>query len=369
MDIMDIEQSESALRKFVEVPFKVYEHDTQWIPLIRDQEMAFFGDSRSFPAFCQFKGFVAVKNALPVGRVGCFINEKLTSGGKVLGTVGYYEVCEDISVSNSLLSAAYQWLYSKGIRRVWGPMNSDIFHGYRFMVKGFNQKHFCGEPFNHPYYPQYFEQAGFRPMCRWHSWDFSREQMQALVTYITEKILREEDDSAEHEIVFFDPLNVDQEIERLYRIMTKTFEESIGYTAITLEEFRRVYGILPLLLKKDHLVFMNDGRGETVGFLLAFPDISDDLRKTKGGLAPWAASRGEGSEKKYKTICLHSAGILKGQRSKGLFPRAFIRLLSGCLEYEKGIAALIRDNIPTVFESISGPSREYCLYEKMMQEA
>jgi hypothetical protein len=44
------------------------------------------------------------------------------------------------TVATVPLDAARDWLRDQhGLRRIWGPMNFDIWHSYRFMTRGFDQ--------------------------------------------------------------------------------------------------------------------------------------------------------------------------------------------------------------------------------------
>src|SRR4029077_4517372 len=71
-----------------------------------------------------------------------------------------------------LLLSAVEWLRSEhGVQRIRGPLNFDIWHGYRFMTRGFERARFFGEPCNPPYYPDLFKRSGFAVCRRWSSFE------------------------------------------------------------------------------------------------------------------------------------------------------------------------------------------------------
>jgi hypothetical protein len=74
--------------------------------------------------------------------------------GTAVGLIGFFECVEDPVVATVLLDAARDWLREEhGLQRIWGPMNFDIWHSYRFMTRGFDQVPFYGEPDNKACYP------------------------------------------------------------------------------------------------------------------------------------------------------------------------------------------------------------------------
>ena len=71
-----------------------------------------------------------------------------------------------------MIGAATRWLRDRhAVRRILGPINFDVWHGYRFMTRGFAEQRFLGEPYNPPYYPELFERCGFVPRQRWNSYE------------------------------------------------------------------------------------------------------------------------------------------------------------------------------------------------------
>jgi GNAT superfamily N-acetyltransferase len=365
MEIAAIGHSDPRIRDFVGIPYRLYRNDPQWVPVPVDKALTPFMGTNPFFAYGDFQGFMAIRNGITVGRVAAFINPRLREGDDPVGTVGYYEVVEEPVVSERLLEAAFEWLRRKGIRKVWGPMNFSIFHGYRFMTRGFERKIFFGEPYNKPYYPRFFLRMGFKPLATWHSWDLTHDQIRVLYESIRAKMEREKMGEMGIHVEPFDPSRFDEELERLYRIVTLTFGENIGYTNISFEEFRQVYGGFRHMVKKGLTVFLENEKKETIGFFIVLPDYSDVFRAMRGlsGFrATWSFLL---AKRRIRTVCIHSIGIIKSERKKGIiYHKNLVAILGKCLRYERVIGALVRADGPNVYEPIAGPTREYCLYEK-----
>ena len=162
---------------FVRFGYSHYSGDTRWIPPLKRE--LYTQLAPTFPFYRQpgnaHQHFLAFSGRKIVGRVSAMVNQDfLNNGGTPVGTLGFFECVDDYAVAQELLDTATAWLREQHqIRRVWGPMNFDIWHNYRFMTKGFDQGLFCGEPYNKPYYPEFFERYGFQAKHCWDSLEVS----------------------------------------------------------------------------------------------------------------------------------------------------------------------------------------------------
>jgi len=152
--------------RFVEFAEDLYAGDMTWIPPIHDEQVrevmsCEYAKNQTGSAY---RHFIARAGNRTLGRLSAFINPKLKDAqGRCVATLGNFECIEDANVCAELLQAAEEWIRTASdCTTMWGPMNYDIWHGYRFMTKGFDRKPFCSEPYNKPYYPCMFEQNGYR---------------------------------------------------------------------------------------------------------------------------------------------------------------------------------------------------------------
>ncbi len=150
----------SRVREFIEFGRALYLNDARWIPPFRRTVARQL--SPDYPFYNR------------PGNDHCHFPIR-DEDGTAVGLIGFFECIEDPIVATVLLDAARDWLRDQhGLRRLWGPMNFDIWHSYRFMTQGFDQAPFYGEPDNKAYYPAYFEHYGFARRRTWHSFEVSR---------------------------------------------------------------------------------------------------------------------------------------------------------------------------------------------------
>jgi hypothetical protein len=136
--------------EFIRFGYDLYRGDTNWIPPLRKDLASQL--SPGYP-FHQKPGnrhrhFLARRGDEVVGRISAMVNTGLKDrDGAPVVTVGFFECREDGAVARDLFDAAIEWLRQEaGATKIWGPMNFDIWHAYRLMIRGFDEKTFYGEP-------------------------------------------------------------------------------------------------------------------------------------------------------------------------------------------------------------------------------
>ena len=59
-----------------------------------------------------------------------------------------------------LLKYIEEYVKNRGYEKIIGPLNCSFWIGYRFKLDNFSHP-YIGEPYNKPYYPQFFKEAGY----------------------------------------------------------------------------------------------------------------------------------------------------------------------------------------------------------------
>lgn len=100
-----------------------------------------------------------------IGRIAAFTNSKYINKGTEFATggAGFFDCINDQAAANTLFDVAAQWLKSKGMEAMDGPINfGDRDKWWGLMIEGFDVEPVYGMAFNPPYYQQLFEAYGFR---------------------------------------------------------------------------------------------------------------------------------------------------------------------------------------------------------------
>lgn len=354
---------ESAPReRFIELPFRLYAGDARWVPPLKVEVARSLSPENLFLRHGKLRSFlVSTNDGKTLGRCTAMVNDGFVHEGDPTGMIGFFEAENDPAVSHALLSAASNWLREQGMRRVIGPMNFSIWHGgYRFMTRGFDCKPFHGEPYNPPFYPAHFEGFGFKPFGQWASWDLTEADSRTMLvaaeaTAVPDAGYRPDTDAFRGE-------RFDDGLKRLHGILVEAFRENIAHMPIDFEEFASLYAgmratiiheILPLWLAPD---------GETVGTIVAFPDLGD-LFRAVGGDASRLAEAAAATPLPDRLI-LHTMAFLKAHRRQGLVPFAIVPFFRAVLAtgVPKAIGALAKEG-PTIYAKTGPSSRQYALYQ------
>ena len=118
----------------------------------------------------QIKFFLAYYNNKPAGRIMSFIdyNYNETHGEKI-GWLGLFEAIENSDIAQKILEAGIKYLKENSCTKITGPAKFNANGEIGLLVEGFDKNPYFMEPYNAPYYAQYFEKYGFKKENDWFS--------------------------------------------------------------------------------------------------------------------------------------------------------------------------------------------------------
>jgi hypothetical protein len=363
----------SLTREFIDFGYSLYRRDARWIPPFRRTIARQFSPDYFFykKAGNDHRHFLAYHGRRVVGRVSAMVNAVLKDGdGTAVGLIGFFECVEDPTVAAALLDAARNWLRAEhGLQRIWGPMNFDIWHGYRFLTKGFDQAPFYGEPDNKPYYPDYFERVGFARRRTWVSLEIrGRPALESLIVR----------GKAQHALLvergyrFVPAENLDSraDMKKLFDLMSRSFDGFLGYTPLAFEEFEMLSGRLKYALAMPMSFFVYDETGGLVAFTLTFYELSAAVRAMKGRENPLSLAKFLFHRRRARRLNFYAAGMIPEAQAKGtgLGRAGLYSVVDQALRrgYEDIIFALMakENRVQGLFRrSGQEAQKEYVLYE------
>jgi len=215
--------------------------------------------------------------------------------GEPVGAVGGLEGTDE-TAARDVIEEAVAWLTERGRRRVWAPMNGDIWHGYRATTRGFDLDPYLGEPRTPPAHADWLEAAGFAVRQRWHSFELDgRAPLDELGALHADA--RRELPALGYRLTPLEGLPFDAIATRLHALLDRSFDGFLGYTPLSAEEFRAVLGPAGPALEPRASVFLEGPSGEDAGYSVAFDDTGRAARGARsllhlGGLVPGARRRG-----------------------------------------------------------------------------
>lgn len=291
---------DDLMSAFLEVERAVYRDDPVHARLPRrDARAQLSPDEPFFVQGGEHRAFVAFSGEAPVGRVVAMRSPRLAlDDGRPLGLVGFFECVDDVDAARGLLDEAMAWLAARGVARTLGPLDFSTWHRYRFVTGGHERGPFLLEPYNPPWYGRLFEACGFAPFNRYAS---------LRVTHTPVAMLQAMYARCARQGVTFEPLDLSQgdaALPLFYDLSRRIFAGKTAYSHITFEEFQALYRGATALLEPGLSWIARDARDEPLGFLFAYPDLLEPMRRGDPGARP-------------ETTVLKTIGILP-EAPKGL---------------------------------------------------
>lgn len=368
----DLEKANS----FLDFCCGLYRHDANWIPPLRNRALAQF--SPDFPFYRQagndHQHFLATAAGMNVGHVSAMVNARLKDqDGEPVGLVGFFESVEELSVATELLGHASHWLRTQhGVRRIWGPMQFDIWHGYRLLTRGFNGKTFFGEPYNKPYYPALFENNSFAVRKNWYSLVLpERASLEKLG-----EPWAEDHAGALSAGYHFAPMDVHDvyTVAALQSTIERSYHGFLGLTPLEFDEFKEVFAGYAGVLDSRFAIGGWDASGHLCGFAIAYPDHAPAHRAMRGKETAMAKVAFYLRSLAARRAVLFMLGITpeESARRRGLGRALCYHCLSALLAagFTSLVAALLADDSPAwpLFgDHKKDAPKRYALYEARLE--
>ena len=152
-------------KHFLDVARIIYKNDPVWVcPLDNEIEAIFNPDKNPYHKHGEADRWILYDSYYkPAGRIAAFIDWNLArTYDQPTGGMGFFECINDREAAFMLFNTARNWLISKGMEAMDGPVNfgeTDKYWG--LLVDGFTHPSF-EVPYNHNYYQELFELYGFQ---------------------------------------------------------------------------------------------------------------------------------------------------------------------------------------------------------------
>ena len=310
-------RNRSQAREFLDLPFKIYQGCSQWVPPLEMDARNMLDRARhsyyreSDAAFFM----VYTDSGEALGRIAVLDNRRHNRfNNSAIGRFYLLEMVDDFEAFSQLMEAAFNWARSSGLTEVIGPMGFTALNGMGMLVRGFEHRPALGIPYNLAYYPKFMERLGFKGITDVVSGYINREfELPGKVRLVAEKVQEKRGLVVRKYTSRSDLRKMVPHLKALYNGSLVGTED---VTPLKDEEVKEMADQIlwfadPRLIK----VLMKDE--QPVGFLLAYPDISTALQKTKGRIWPFGWVLLLRELKHTEWINVNGAGIIAEYRGMG----------------------------------------------------
>ena len=310
--------SKAQVRRFVDLPYRLYAKHPQWVPPLRmDAEMQLHRNTHPFYEHSDADFFIAVRDGRDVGRIGALENRRFNDYHKTRQAQFYLFDCEDDQEAATVLfNQVFDWARARALDRVVGPKGFGALDGYGLLVDGFEHRQMMTMMnYNYEYYPRLVEAIGFEKEV-----DFISCYLSADVFHLPERVHRIAERAAQRSglrvLRFKNKPELVALSDRIGKAYNDAFVNNWEYYPLTEREIKFLVDNL-MIVADPRLIKIIAHGDDIVGFLFAFPDLSAALQRARGHLFPFGLPDLLIEMKRTKWIALNGAGILPEFQGRG----------------------------------------------------
>lgn len=165
MELVLVNNKKTAVQ-FIDAHVRLNKDIPGWVrPLDKDINEVFSPEkNKAFRHGEAIRWILKDDNGKLIGRIAAFVNKKYKNKGDTqpTGGVGFFDCINDQQAANLLFDTARDWLKSKGMEAMDGPINfGERNNWWGLLVEGFHEPLYSMN-FNPPYYKQLMENYGFQ---------------------------------------------------------------------------------------------------------------------------------------------------------------------------------------------------------------
>jgi hypothetical protein len=310
--------SKADVRRFVDIPFRLYADCPQWVPPIRaDVRTMLNPDKHPFYEHSDADFFIAVQDGRDVGRIGALENRRFNEyQGKHQAQFYLFECIDDQDVAAALFERLFEWARARQLDEVVGPKGFSPFDGYGIQVEGTEHRQMMMMMnYNYDYYPGLVEALGFEKEV-----DFVSTYIKIADFNVPERIHRIAQRVKERRNLtvyhFKSKLELNRWKDRIGAAYNRTFVDNWEFYPLTEREVAFTFNDL-VIAANPRLIKVVLHHDDIVGFILGFPDVSRGLQRANGRLFPFGIFHILRDMRRTKWISLNGAGIVPEYQGLG----------------------------------------------------
>ena len=366
---------------FVDLGREFAAREPHFVPQLRSEQLELVNPAKNpFFEHADVQLFIASRGGKPVGRISAHIDHlalelpKEQGMGPGTGLFGYFDA-EDEAVAAALFAKAEDWLRSRGMTRVLGPISLSIWEEPGLLVIGQSHPPMIMMGHHPAHYAQWIEQSGYGEAKRLLTYDLDVQQE---FPPLIRRIVKSGERNDRIHVRKVDKKKWDEEVETILHILNDAWSKNWGFIPFTEAEIEQAGKKLKPIIHED-LNMIAELDGKPVAFMLTFPDINRPLKEIGGKLLPfgWFKLLRWLKKPKQADMRVPLMGVIKELHNSRLASQLAFMMISeirdvAATKYKarRGeIGWILDDNqgMKAIADAIdSRVNREYVVYEKTL---
>jgi len=308
-------RSRSELRRFIDLPWKLYGKDSLWVPPLKSEVRDILGGKNPFWRHAERELFLASLGGRDIGRCAAIVDRGFNEfHGERTGFFGFFECVDDPDAARALLEAAKDWLRRKGMRVLRGPASPSFNEECGTLIDGFDDPPAVMMPYNPPYYADLMEACGLSKAKDLFSYRLrSKDPIPDRIAKLADRVEKKEN-------IIVRGLRKDRwdsELGIIRDIYNEAWQKNWGFSPMTPPELDLMAEKLKPIVDPEAVHFA-DVDGRTVAFSVLLPDVNQVLKRLDGRLGPLGLLKFLYYFRKIDRIRLVTLGVRDAYRRRGL---------------------------------------------------
>jgi hypothetical protein len=333
-------KTKSELTEYIKFPFSLYKDNEFWVPPIIADELESFDKTKN-PAFENAEAYfyIAYKGNEIAGRIAAIINwSEVNDQQKKKVRFGWFDVIDDIEVTQALLEKVYELGKKNNLEYVEGPMGFSNLDKVGVLTEGFDQLGTMITWYNHPYYATHLEKLGYVPEKEYLENKFPFENVKLETFDKAQELIKRRYQLKS--LNFKKTKDVMPYVDKMFDLFNASYASLSSFVAISdtqKEYFKKKY---ISFINPEYIKFVEDKDHNLVAFAIVMPSFSKALQKAKGKLFPFGFYHLLNARKNSKEVTFYLIGVHPEYQNKGVHAIIFKEMHTTFTE--KGIETCIR---------------------------
>jgi len=309
-------KTKNDLNKFIKLPSHLYKDDPNWVPPIYLDEIEYFNPIKN----PQWDGFERVLFLCldQTGKVCGRIMGLIPKGKPEILRFSLLETeHESIAIAKTLIDALLSWGSAFDLKELVGPLALSDKDPQGYLIDGFEYTPVIATNYNTPKRIDLMQALGFEKKIDLYVYRLNvLNQLPELYDKIVQRVHRNNSDL--RLLKMKSRWQLKKWIVPVFELVNLTFTEIYAFSPLSEKEMRSLsYKYLPVLNPKFLKIIVN-ANNDVIAFVLAMPNMTEGLRKSKGKMLPFGIFQIWKSQKKTKQLDMLLGAVHPKYQNRGL---------------------------------------------------
>jgi GNAT superfamily N-acetyltransferase len=262
-----------------------------------------------------------------VGRLMGIINHQYNRNRNINDArFCFLETYNDWGVASALLNKMEEWALDQGMERVVGPLGFSDKDPQGMLIEGFEEPNVIATNCNFSYLVDFVEKAGYQKELDLVVYKvLIPNAIPEFYLKVHERVLR--NNVGLRLINLRTKSQIKPYVRPVLKLMNETFSEIYGFTELSVKEMDDFAQRYLMVLNPRFLKIVENEAKEIIAFILAMPDLSEGVKKSKGYMLPFGILRVLWAQRKTKQLNLLLGAIKPEFQNKGIDTMLGVSLL------------------------------------------